>query len=209
MLTFDKSKATLILFAGCCFANGLAALLIHFLGLSSYVLLALKDIILFVMIFISLVFFGVRKDDVIYILAVALYGLVFFLISLFKDVYSIAALAGLRQIITVFLIFFMGALLSSKIKESQKNTINYIVSVGVIVAVIGVVERFTHLWSPFITEYFELKNIAVLSVGYPFVLIEPTLLFNEFEGVTGILRASSTVSAPKSAPFFQPLTAAH
>ncbi|SEJ25934.1 hypothetical protein SAMN05216201_106120 [Pseudomonas linyingensis] len=196
MLTINKPRTTLLFFVVCCFANIAAALLIHFIGPSASVAIALKDIALFSIIALSLVAFRVNHKDIIYISLIAAYAAVFLIISANNETPPIAALSGLRQIITVFLIISLGALLSSKTKTTQENTIKHILAVGVIIASIGVIERFTHLWSPFIREYFELKNIGVLSIGYPFVLIEPLPVFNEFNGVTGFLRASSTFLDP-------------
>ncbi len=196
MPKIDKPKIILSFFIICCFANLSAALLIHLFGDSLFFLVGLKDAALFSTLLISLLIYRSATSTITYLVIIAAFCLIFILTSLPNETKPLAVFSGLRQIITVLLIITLGQTLADSCIDKQRKTLKYLMNLGLAILLIGIVERFTHAWSLFIKEYFLLKNIGVLPNGYPFILIEPLSFFNEFEGVTGFLRASSTFLDP-------------
>lgn len=169
----------------------------HFFGVSYSWLIGAKDFSLLVFMLIALMMIRLNRKDYFPLLipsAALIILLGFFLIS---PAAIPTVLASVRQLGLFFLFYLFGVLLMA---GRTGATFYYaklcVVRVGVICALIGFVERFTHLWSFFVAEYFLYKNIGVLSNGFPFVMIEPVGFFREFDDVYGFLRMSSVFLDP-------------
>lgn len=175
--------------------NVLAAIIIHIFGEQAGFIIGLKDAVLIITIIMVALFFGYQKLGKGE-LQILIAPLLFFMLYIpFGEADLFTRISSLRQILVFFLFVLLGYFLSPVKKEALSRTPNALITIGLIVVIIGYIERFTYAWSFFIKEYFLSKNIGVLDIGYPFVMIEPFELFNEFSGV-GFLRMSSTFLDP-------------
>lgn len=165
-------------------------------GLSSKVFSGSKEIILFIFLIFAFLTCKHQKTIIPYFiiaLIVPFSSLVFMFVSDNSDM--LTKIIAYRQLVVPFLIFMLGLLLSSYNDYEKYESIYF--KIGIILLVIGLIERTTYLWAGgFLTSYFESKNIAVSSIGYPYVFIEPLPFINEFHGEPGFLRMTSTFLDP-------------
>ncbi|MDF1690586.1 MAG: hypothetical protein P1U35_13350 [Cycloclasticus sp.] len=180
----------------CSFANVFAALAISLGGPAFSFLISIKDVFLLIF-FLCVVAFKAKGRVLARVAFVSTTLIVLLLIYFLRGEQPvIAQVASIRQLILFFMLFTVGAAFGVSDKILLYKRISIVVNIGVIIVVVGFVERFTHLWSYFVRDYFLVKKIGVLSNGYPFVLIEPLAFINEFDDVFGFLRMSSSFLDP-------------
>lgn len=177
-------------------SNIIGAVLIYMTGAN--VFLGLKDMCLILVFLIFPFLFKIKKRVINNSLVIFLLFLtplfVFFIAS---DAGFLARFTAIRQLIVFWIIFCVAIYYTGTRTFNYEKVLIKIIKIGLFVVVIGYIERFTHLWSGFIGPFFLAKNISVFSSnGYPPVLIEPTFPINEFSGVTGFLRMTSTFLDP-------------
>lgn len=155
--------------------------------------LALKDIFLMLLLVFLIKRYNLATHTV---LLLALPFILVFLASVLNsDIPNVLIFASFRQLITPYLFVLVGTLLINN-ETKLSDIVSLLLKLSLFACFFGFFERFTYLWgNGVLTNYFNAKNIDLLSSGYPFFFIEP-ISYQELEEHTGIVRMTSFILDP-------------
>ena len=160
-------------------------------------LIILKDLGIY-LIFLSSFFIYHKKykfDFKILLFYVILLFLIFYNYTISSSS-SFSKIAVIRQIITPFVLMFLGYQFIRR-PEEYNNILRFIIVLSFFLILFGLFERSIHLWTIIsLKKYFILKNIKLFDIGYPVMFIEPINLFQELVNVNGIIRVVSSFLDP-------------